>query len=410
MNRKSPAYNLVALYGSGALWNICMGMLQVLVPLYALSLGFSIIKISSLVSLPVLAELVVRFGGSAISDRFGERRVLQTCFLLMALSGAVLLLADHYIHLLLAQALAFCSRSTFWTSIQSLGSQLPGANLGKKLGKLYAWNHGGGLIGLSLGGVILALLGFHNAFILLTSVAILCVVLSLGFPHIEPKPSGRALWEITQGIGRFLGYRHIWLAISVSFAAALPSTLSQSIYPVYLVFLDYQEQWIGLLISLRVLGPLMIGLMLGSFIAISRQRGIFALGMVGLGLFLVATGLAEKPLTLGFVIVALGAAGGIMDLLYQVQAAEFSRAGDRSVAMASTGLGWILCPLITPMIVGWVAQVHGFKVAFSVAGLFFLLTAAGTRLWHRLLAPREASPIGFVPTEFKSEVDAGHQS
>ncbi|MBI3058423.1 MAG: hypothetical protein HYY81_03830, partial [Deltaproteobacteria bacterium] len=98
-----PAYNLVALYGSGALWNICMGMLQVLVPLYALSLGFSIIKISSLVSLPVLAELVARFGGSAVSDRFGERRVLQICFLLMALSGATLLLADHYIHLLMAE-------------------------------------------------------------------------------------------------------------------------------------------------------------------------------------------------------------------------------------------------------------------------------------------------------------------
>jgi len=183
-------------------------------------------------------------------------------------------LADHYIHLLLAQALAFCSRSTFWTSIQSLGSQLPGANLGKKLGKLYAWNHGGGLIGLSLGGVILALLGFHNAFIALTSIAILCVVLSLGFPHVEPKPSGRALWEITQGIGRFLGYRHIWLAISVSFAAALPSALSQSIYPVYLAFLEYREQWIGILISLRTLGPLMIGLMLGSFITISRQRNL----------------------------------------------------------------------------------------------------------------------------------------
>ncbi len=384
-----PAYNLVALYTSGALWNICMGMLQILVPLYALSLGFSIIKISSLVSLPVLVELVVRFGGSAFSDRFGERRVLQICFLLMALSGAVLLFADHYIHLLLAQALAFCSRSTFWTSIQSLGSQLPGANLGKKLGKLFAWNYGGGLIGLSLGGAILALLGFQKAFILLTSVAVLCVALSLAFPHVEPKPSGRTVWEITQGLGRFLGHRHIWLAISVSFAAALPSTLSQSIYPLYLAFLDYREQWIGLLVSLRTLGPLMIGLMLGSFISISRQRGIYALGMAGLGLFLMATGWAENPLSVGFVIVALGAAGGFMDLLYQVQAAEFSRAGDRSVAMAGTGLGWILCPLITPMIVGWLAQSYGFQLAFFMAGVFFLVVAAGTRLWHRLLAPRK---------------------
>jgi MFS family permease len=394
MNRTNLAYNVVVLYVSGSLWNICMGMLQILVPLYALSLGFSIIKISSLVSVPVLVELVVRFGGSAISDRFGERRVLQICFLLMALSGATLLFADRYIHLLLAQALAFCSRSTFWTSIQSLGSQLPGTNFGKKLGKLFAWNHGGGLIGLSLGGAVLALLGFQKAFILLTAIAIACVVLSLAFPRVEPKPSGRTFWQITHGIGGFLGYRQIWLAISVSFAAALPSSLSQSIYPVYLAFLDYQEQWIGLLISLRTFGPLMIGLMFGPFISISRQRGIYALGMAGLGLFLMATVLSETPFSLGIVIVALGAAGGIMDLLYQVQAAEFSRAGDRSVAMASTGLGWIFCPLITPMIVGWLAQVQGFQPAFLVTGLFFLLMAAGTALWHRLLLPAEVMIIG----------------
>jgi MFS family permease len=393
MSRKSPAYDLLALQVSGALWNVCMGMLQLLVPLYGLSLGFSIVKISSLVSLPVLVEVLVRFGGSAFSDRFGERRALQICFLLMALSGAALLLADHYIHLLLAQALAFCSRSIFWISIQALASQLPGASLGKKLGRLYAWNHGGGLTGLSLGGVVLALLGFHQAFIFLTSAAIFCVVLSLAFPHVESKPSGRSLWTITQGIGRFLGYRHIWLAISVSFAAALPPSLSQSIYPLYLAFLDYQEQWIGLLVSLRTLGPLMIGLMLGSFITTSRQGGIYALGMAALGLFLVATGLAEKPWSLALAIVALGASGALMDLLYQVQAAEFSAAGDRSVAMASTGLGWIFCPLITPMIVGWLAQEQGFRIAFFAAGLFFLLIAAGTRVWLRLLAPQETSPV-----------------
>ena len=71
MIRNRTAYPFVALYISGALWNICMGMLQVLVPLYGLSLGFSIIEISSLASLPVLVELLTRFAGGAISDRFG---------------------------------------------------------------------------------------------------------------------------------------------------------------------------------------------------------------------------------------------------------------------------------------------------------------------------------------------------
>src|SRR5258706_12415749 len=103
-----------------------MGMLQVVVPLYALSLGFSIVAIASLVSLPVLIELVGRLGGSAISDRFGERRMLRVCFLLMALAGAALLPPHRYLYIALGQALPFFSRSAFLTSIQSLASPLPG--------------------------------------------------------------------------------------------------------------------------------------------------------------------------------------------------------------------------------------------------------------------------------------------
>jgi MFS family permease len=386
MSRRSLGYDVAALYASGALWNICMGMAQILIPLYALSLDFSIIKISSLVSLAVLVELIVRFVGSAISDRFGERRVLQICFLLIALSGSVLLLAHHYIHLLLAQMLAFCSRSTFWTSIQSLGSQLPGSHLGKKMSKLYVWNCAGGLVGFSLGGIILAQLGFHQAFALLTALAVVCLLLTLAFPSVEPKPSGRSILEISRGIGTFLCRRHIWLVVLASFGAALPTSLGQSVYPVYFAFLDYREQSIGFFLSFRALGPVIVGLASGSFIAISRQRGIYALGMAGLGLAVIASGLTTESFFLAAAMVGLGAGGGIMDLLYQVQATEFSKAGDRTVAMASSGLGWILCPLIMPMIVGWLAQNYGFRIAFLAAGVFFLLLAAGTRLWHRLLS------------------------
>src|ERR1041384_2214859 len=83
---RAASARVIALYASGFCWNVCMGALQVLVPLSGLSLGYSIVTISSLVSLPVLIELVVRFGGSAFSDRFGERRTLRACFLMMGLA------------------------------------------------------------------------------------------------------------------------------------------------------------------------------------------------------------------------------------------------------------------------------------------------------------------------------------
>ncbi len=391
MSLHNPGYNLLAFYTSAALWNVCMGTLQVLVPLYALSLGFSVLKISSIIAVPVLAEFVIRFLGSALSDRFGERRILQGCYLLMAASAAMLLLAKNYPQLLSAQTIAYFSRGVFWISVQSLASQLPGSNVGKKLGRLSACNYGGNLIGLSLGGVAAALLGYHNGFLLLTGLALVCTLLGLALPYVEAKPSGRTIRDITLRMGRLLRYRHIWFAISISYAAALPPTLTQSIYPLYLAHLDYAEQWIGVVLSFRAMGAVLVGLTLGSLITLARQRGIYALGMASLGLFVVGSGLAENPLFLGPCIAALGAAGVIMDLLCQVQASEWSRAHDRSVAMASMGLGWNLCPFLTPMLVGWLAEVFGFRLAFLATGGFFLLMAAGTQLWHRLLM--SAGPV-----------------
>lgn len=385
---------VAALYASGFLWNVCMGALQVLVPLYGLSLGFSIVTVSSLVALPVLIELIARFGSGALSDRIGERRVLRLCFLLMGLAAATLGAADRYILIAVAQSLAFCSRSTFWISIQSLASQLPGGDPGKKLGRLSAWNYAGGFSGLTLGGVVLGMMGFAAAFFAIIALSAACLGLSLVFPRTAPKPSGRKLVHVASGIGRFLAQRHIWLAVSVSFAASLPSVMSQSMYPLYLAFIGYRDQWIGALSALRAVGPIVIGLALAGLITMSRRTKIYALGTAGLGLSLIATGSVQHPAAIALAIIAAGAAGSFMDLLYQVEATEFSDAGDRTMAMAVSGLGWIICPLVMPMIMGWLAQSYGFQAAFAAAGLLFLSLAAASGFLHRRFEPRAAAVPG----------------
>lgn len=391
MGPQQRATTLRAFYASAFLWNNCMGMLQVLMPLYALSLGFSVLKISSLIALPALAEVAVRFLGSALSDRFGERRILQACYLLMALAGGLLLAAENFVLLVLVQSLANFSRSNFWISVQSLASQLPGAGVGRQLGRLSSCNYAGNLIGVNLGGILAALMGYRLSFLALTALALLSLLIGLALPHVEAKPKGRNIWEITRGIGNFLRYRKIWLGISVSYAAALPASLVQSIYPVYFASLHYGEQWIGMAISVRALTPVLIGVMFGAAITTVRQQGIFALGMAGLGISLIASGLTEKFVLSAACVALLGGAGAVMDLLYQVQTSAWSEAKDRSVAMASTGLGWVLCPFTAPVIVAWLAEGYGFGAAFLVAGAFVLLLGVATRLWHRWLAPAELS-------------------
>lgn len=391
--------SLLALYSSASLWNLCLAMIQVLVPLYALFLGFSALRIGSLVALPALGHLTMRFMGGALADRFGERRVLQGCYLLLILGAVVLLWAKDFGTLLIAQTTTNLSQASFWISSQSLVSQLPGSNMGKKLGRLTACNYGGNLIGLNLGGLCAALLGYEASFLALTVLTFVCFLLGFALPDVDPKPSHRTVWQITSGIGRFLRYPHVWLVISVSYAAALPVSLAASVYPIYLSELGYGEQWIGAALSFRAVGPVLIGLALGSLVTSARRKGLYALGMSALGLSLVGSGFTERILVIGLCIGVLGAAGGMMDILYQVIASEVSSAEDRSMAMASMGLGWNLSFLSIPVMVTWFVELHGFQFALLSTGAVSLLVALGTPVWHRLLEPaRPTSDMVSLPT------------
>ncbi len=106
-------------------------------------------------------------------------------------------------------------------------------------------------------------------------------------------------------------------------------------------------------------------------------------GTAGLGISLAGTGLMEQILVLASFIVALGIAGGVMDLWYQVQATELSEPKDRSMAMASVGLGWPLCLLVAPLLLGWMADTKGFQFTFVVSGIFFLVAATASYLYPR---------------------------
>jgi hypothetical protein len=199
---------------------------------------------------------------------------------------------------------------------------------------------------------------------------------------VEAKPTGRSLWQIAKGIARFIRYRRVWLGISASFAGGVPPALAFSLYPVYLAQLNHSEQWIGVALSGRAVGNAAIVLILGSLITPGRKTRIFALGMASLGLFLMASGMLERLLFLSLCIALLGAAGGMMDLWYQLQAVELSEASDRSAAMASTGLGWHLSLIFVPLLFGWSAESKGFPFTFLLGGVIFLALGTGALCWN----------------------------
>ena len=272
-----------------------------------------------------------------------------------------------------------------------MASQLPGASAGKRLGQLSAGNAAGSLIGVALGGILVAVTGYQGTFLIMTGTTLAASTMGLFLPPAETKPRGRSVWKILVGIGNFLCYRRTWLTITASFAAGLPPALFQSIYPVYLAQLGYGEQWIGVTLSLRSLGPIVNGLLLASLITPARQKSMYAAGLASMGIFIMASGTIEQLFILALCFVALGGTGGLMDVWFQVQATELSTTSDRSASMASMGLGWNFAYILAPLLVGWLAELQGIKISLLATGGFLLLAAAGTRVWFRLLAPPGSS-------------------
>lgn len=373
------------LFAGALLWNMCNGMLFVLTPLFGVTLGLSVLDIGSLVGLPYLLTIVMRFVGGAFADRYGEHRMLQACYSLNVLAAVALCLAGGFFSLMLSSALANLSRSMFWVPAQSMASQLSSRNPGKMLGQLSAANYTGQLLGLSLGGILAGWLGYGATFVLVAVVCVLGMLLGFALPPIRSNPVGRTVWQITVGMSRRLIERRTWLLLTSSCAAAVPFGITQSIYPVYMSGLSFHEGWISVVIAVRSIGPVVIGLAFGSKITIGREKPFYAVSMGGLGLCILASAWTEGLLLLGLCIAGLGMAGGVADLLNQVQAVDLSRASDRSAVMAATGLGWNMAPMALPLLLGWAADAWGFGTMFLAAGCFFLLVALSTSAIYRIL-------------------------
>ena len=75
-------------YTAGFTYIVTLGLVQVLIPLYALHLGLPLLDLGMLVASQAIFGLTLRLFAGAVADRFSERWVLWFSFISMV-SGAV---------------------------------------------------------------------------------------------------------------------------------------------------------------------------------------------------------------------------------------------------------------------------------------------------------------------------------
>ena len=107
------------IYGAASSYQLTLGLIQVLVPLYALHLGYDLEMLGVIVASQAVFGLMLRLFAGAIADQFGERWVLWASFVTMVAGMTLFVLSGVFWMLILAQSFVGYSRATYWTATQS---------------------------------------------------------------------------------------------------------------------------------------------------------------------------------------------------------------------------------------------------------------------------------------------------
>ncbi|MDO8723263.1 MAG: MFS transporter [Syntrophales bacterium] len=356
-------------------FNLALGVSYVIIPLYAYHIGFSGVALGSLISLPMIVQIVTRFIGGAISDRFGEKRVLIGALFMIAISGVIFSRAQSFLLLLAAQLAIVVARGLFWPVIQSMVSRTA-TEINVAMGKLNAVNNAGQISGSVAAGFLVAFLGFSNSFLFFTLMGGLALLTTL---WLKMKPLERA-GNSRQAFGnlfRLLRARAMYFAILCSFIGAQPYSLGQSFYPILLFDRGFSPEAVGQILSLRPIGGIVTGLLLARWLRPLQSVAMPLLCSCGVALAIAFTPLLPNLFFLGFIILSLGIGSEVMALSYQVIATESSESNNRATALVVAGMGWSVAHLVTPIIFGLLVDTFTLNRAFTIWGVFLFCIALG---------------------------------
>lgn len=361
-------------------WNFALGMTNLLVPLYALELGMNGVEIGSLIALPVLIQIWINLLGGAYADRMGAKRTSMFSCAFLVLAAVAFALSRSFAGLLAGQLLTILSRAAFWPSNWALASRLPG-DRSRNMGRLNATTNAGQIAGIALTGMVIARFGFRAGFWLMAGVGLLSFTFAVFITHLRSEQATRP--ALLSSYRVLLRRRSIYFALSCAYISALPVSLSVSFYPILLVEQGFTSDATGWLLTLRAFGSIASGIALAHLVRRASDRAApFASALVSA----VSVGLAAvlpNPLWVGFFLLALGMASGLMTVYFQILISAISTAEQRGSAMALGGLGWGLSNLTTPLLVGLLRDAYGIHVAFYSLGVVVFVVALSIFALHR---------------------------
>jgi len=340
-------------------------------PAFAEGLGANLALIGIYGSAVGVAMVLLSVPIGGISDKVGRKSVMLLGCVLLAVVPILYIISKEPLHLLITRLLlGIAQGSTFSIGFIWVSETAP-ARAKNLLQGLYMTTMGLGFtVGPILGGYASSTWGYSAAFII-SSVLAMVGLFFLLFAKETPSRHVRDT--------RRIGFREAILNPRV-FAAGLSNfvnTLTYSalitFFPLYGVFLGLTSSQIGLCFTIRGLVSTAVRFPAG---AVSREKTAFKLMVIGLAvsavmLFLLA--ISTSLILLLLILAIIGVAYGVFLTTGNVYVTQEATPEHRGAAMGVYSSFGNVSNVVSPLILGGIAQIWGLEATFKVTAIAALM-------------------------------------
>ena len=376
-------------WGAGLFTSGVWDMLSIVVPLYGAAVGLGVAEIGLIVSARSVLPTALSIHGGILMDRLGTRRVLLWVAVACALLPLLYPLSGWFAMLFLLQLLLGLASSISMAAAQTWSLQVSGGDMAT-LAKFSVVSRIGTFFGPVIVGAAWDLFGARAAF-LCVSLCGAGIVASAFFampsgsaqakaPEIRAADAIRALvpnWAEHKQALLLAAIPAMAFILAASFLRNAPGSIQASLYVVYLAGIGMTGTIIGSLVSVSELFGVF-----GSMVAAPLERVMRGDRLL---IACIASSIAAIVITplVGHILFLLvvasmirGIAQGISQpLLYSI----LSRIAPSTRHGASVGLRAAvvrLASIVTPAVMGIIAEAWGIEASFYVVGTVLLLASA----------------------------------
>lgn len=381
-----------ALHAQTTAYSVVLGSIIVLVPLYIISLGYSPAWLGIIIAGQGFFQVALRLFGGVISDRIGERWVIQASLGALVIGCLGLALSTSLAWLLFAQVLFGGSRAIYWTSAQSYGSRIDETRPTQVLGRFFGFGAAGGLIGNAGGGVVAAVWGYPPGFLMSAGISVMAMVVVALMPNL-PKRAAMTLRQILAPVPGVFRKRTTVLPAIMAIATSLQIAVLASVGAALFDEFGFSEDEFGLLMAIHAIGSVIAGFAFARFITRIGPRPTYALILGTHGLLLIVIALwGDFYWTAMALMFVMGLAFNAGRVLNTSLTAIVSNPEQRGVFMAVVGIYWALGQMIGPLAFGPLAEVTSLFASVAVAGVIMLGVALLTPLLYAAFGEPAESP------------------